>query len=209
MPRKKTVAVAGAVPDLAAYIEAFCAAPATRKAALDLSTLLAQVVGGQLQAALRAYVVEVGQRCFGGSIRRHHLDAWVSNQNYGLQLGVDVKGLNSFASVRKNWNNRVGDLHELATNHHQTSPKAVMGGVLAIPFERRATDLIRRIEKAMFNLHGRRAVTNAVNLLECSSLLVIDKEAKLICDDIPAADSPIRFERFAVTMASVFLARWE
>lgn len=209
MPRKKDLVVQGPPPTVAEYVSEFCDAPATRKAALDLSTLLAQVVGGQLQAMLPGFPVEVGQRVFGGSVRRHHLDAWVSNQNYGLQLGVDVKGLNSFSSVRKNWNNRVGDLHELSTNHHQHSPKAVMGGVLAIPYEDGAADLIRRIEKAILNLHGRRATTNNVSRLECSSLLVIDKAKRLILNDIPAVGSPIRFERFATIMAEVFLERWQ
>lgn len=208
MPPKKVVVVKGPPPDLAAYVNAFCDAPATRKAALDLSSLLAEVVGGELQAALPAFPVEVGQRVFGGSVRRHHLDAWISNQNYGLQLGVDVKGLNSFSSVQKNWNNRVGDLHELATNHHQHSPKAVMGGALAIPYAAKKVELIRRIEKAMLSLHGRRATANTHSHLECATLLVIDKEKRLVVDDIPAAGSPIRFERFTAIMTEVFLERW-
>lgn len=42
------------------YVEAFCDAPLTRKAVVDLSALLAQVIGAQLHAELPMVNVEVG-----------------------------------------------------------------------------------------------------------------------------------------------------
>lgn len=196
-------------PTLRDYVEAFCDAPLTRKAVMDLSTILAKVVGAHLQSELPGVNVEVGQKSFGGSVRRHHLDAWVANVHLGLQLGVDVKGLNSPSSVGKNWNNRVGDLHELATNHHLSSPKAVMGGVLAIPYEGLGENILRNIERAMLNMGGRRATTNAQNLLEQACLIVISKERRLILPDIPKKGGPLRIEAFAAGMADVFKQRWQ
>lgn len=196
-------------PTLRDYVDAFCDAPLTRKAVMDLSSILAKVVGSQLQNELPGVAVEVGHKSFGGSIRRHHLDAFVANVHLGLQLGVDVKGLNSPSSVGKNWNNRVGDLHELATNHHQSFPKAVMGGVLAIPYEGLGENILRNIEKTMLNMGGRRATTNAHSLFEQASLIVISKERRLILPDIPKKGSPLRIEAFAAAMADVFKQRWQ
>jgi len=196
-------------PTLRDYVNAFCDAPLERKAVMDLSSLLAKVVGGMLQEQLSGVTVEVGQRSFGGSIRRHHLDAWVSNEHLGLQIGIDVKGLNSAASVGKNWNNRVGDLHELATNHHQSFPKAVMGGVLAIPYEGLGENILRNIEKAMLNMGGRRGTANAQNQFEQASLIVISKERRLVLPDIPKKGGPLRIEAFAEAMADIFKQRWQ
>jgi hypothetical protein len=195
-------------PTIEDYVAAFCDAQITRKAVMDLSTLLAQVVGTQIQGVLPAQRLQVGHKYFGGSSRRHHLDAFIANEHYGLQLGIDVKGLNSASSLGKNWNNRVGDLHELATNHHQNFPRAVMGGVLAIPYDGLTQNTLRNIERAMHRLGGRRAITNEVNRLEAAALLVISKAERAIRSDIPSPDSPARFERFAATMAEVFQERW-
>ena len=198
----------GPVPTLADYVREFCDAPITRKAVMDLSATLARVVGSLLQHELPSATVEVGSRSFGGSIRRHHLDAFVANTHHGLQLGLDVKGLNSASSVGKNWNNRIGDLHELATNHHQVFPKAVIGGVLAIPYEGLTENVLRNIEKAMMNMNGRRAITNAHNMLEQGCLIVISKERRLILPEIPLQNGPLRIETYARSMAEVFLQRW-
>ncbi len=205
--RAKKAAV-GTAPTLEDYVREFCDAPITRKAVMDLSTMLGRVVGSLLQKELTDAVVEVGHRSFGGSIRRHHLDAFIANGHYGLQLGIDVKGLNSASSVGKNWNNRIGDLHELATNHHHIFPKAVMGGVLAIPYEGLSENVLRNIEKAMTNMNGRRAVTNAQNLLEQVSLIVISKERRAILEEIPRRDGPLRIETYEESIAEVFLQRW-
>jgi hypothetical protein len=196
-------------PTLRDYVEAFCDAPLTRKAVMDLSSLLAKVVGGMLQEQLPGVAVEVGHRAFGGAVRRHHLDAFVANEHLGLQLGIDVKGLNSPSSVGKNWNNRVGDLHELATNHHQSFPKAVMGGVLAIPYEGLGESILRNIEKAMLNMGGRRGTVNAHNLFEQASLIVISKERRLVLPNIPQKGGPLRIETFASGIADIFKQRWQ
>lgn len=189
------------------YVVAFCKAPLTRKAVMDLSAMLAQVVGSQLRPELPGVNVEVGHRAFGGSVRRHHLDAFVANARLGLQMGIDVKGLNSPESVAKNWNNRVGDLHELAANHHLSFPRAVMGGVLAIPYEGISERTLANIERAMMNINGRRAVANTNNVLEVASLLVISKANRQIVDAIPDPNGPLRFEKFAQQMAEVFKQR--
>lgn len=199
---------AGPTPTMDNYVQAFCDAPITRKAVMDLSTMLARVVGSELQKELPGVLVEVGHRSFGGSIRRHHLDAFVANSHNGLQLGLDVKGLNSASSVGKNWNNRIGDLHELASNHHQIFPKAVMGGVLAIPYEGLTESVLKNIEKAMMNMNGRRAVSNAQSLLEQACLIVISKERRMILSEIPRPDGPLRIETYARSMAEVYLQRW-
>jgi hypothetical protein len=191
------------------YVETFCDAPLTRKAVNDLSSHLARVVASQLRHTLPNVNIEVGHRSFGGSVRRHHLDIFSAPSQWGLQLGVDVKGLNSRSSLGKNWNNRVGDLHELAANHHLTFPRAVIGGVLAIPYDGVTTTLMSAIVAAMTRLCGRRAITDAANLLECTSLIVISKEERRIRDDVPAMDSPLRIERFADTMAQLYRERWQ
>lgn len=196
-------------PTMRDYVEAFCDAPLTRKAVMDLSSILAKVVGSQLQNELPGVAVEVGHKSFGGSIRRHHLDAFVANVHLGLQLGVDVKGLNSPSSVGKNWNNRVGDLHELATNHHQSAPKAVMGGVLAIPYEGLGDNILRNIEKAMLNMGGRRGTANSQNLFEQACLIVISKERRQILPSIPKKGGPLRIETFAASIADIFKQRWQ
>jgi hypothetical protein len=176
---------------------------------MDLSTILAKVVGAMLQERLPGVAVEVGHRAFGGSVRRHHLDAFVANEHLGLQLGIDVKGLNSPASVGKNWNNRVGDLHELATNHHQNFPRAVMGGVLAIPYEGLGASILQNIERSMLNMGGRRGTANAQNLFEQASLIVISKERRLVLPDIPQKGGPLRIETFAASIADIFKQRWQ
>lgn len=198
-------------PTLSDYVNAFCDAPVPlkRKAVMDLSSILAKVVGSQLQRELPGVAVEVGHKSFGGSIRRHHLDAFVANMHLGLQLGVDVKGLNSPSSVGKNWNNRVGDLHELASNHHQSFPKAVMGGVLAIPYDGLGENILRNIEKSMLNMGGRRGTVNAQNLFEQVCLIVISKEQRRILPDFPKKDGPLRIEAFAGAMADIFKQRWQ
>lgn len=196
-------------PTLRDYVEAFCDAPLTRKAVMDLSTILAKVVGSMLQEQLPGVAVEVGHRAFGGAVRRHHLDAFVANEHLGLQLGIDVKGLNSPSSVGKNWNNRVGDLHELATNHHQSFPRGVMGGVLAIPYEGLGPSILQNIERSMLHMGGRRGTANAQNLFEQASLIVISKERRLILPDIPQKGGPLRIETFAASIADVFKQRWQ
>ena len=195
-------------PTIEDYVAEFCDAQITRKAVMGLSTLLAQVVGAEIQALLPTQRLQVGHKYFGGSSRRHHLDAFIANEHYGLQLGIDVKGLNSVSSLGKNWNNRVGDLHELATNHHQNFPRAVMCGVLAIPYDGLTQNTLRNIERAMHRLGSRRAVTNEMTRLEAAALLVISKAERAIRPDIPSPDSPARFERFASTMAEIFQERW-
>lgn len=191
------------------YVSAFCDAPLTRRAVLRLSALLAQVVGGELQAQLGpATHVEVGHRAFGGSIRRHHLDVFIANAQLGLQLGIDVKGLNSGPSVGKNWNNRVGDLHELSTNHHHNFPRAVMGGVLAIPHEGISDNTLANIERAMRKVGGRVGVGDPQNQLERAALLVINKSERRILEAIPAPDGPLRIEAFAARMATIYAQRW-
>lgn len=52
-------------PNLRDYVDAFCDAPLTRKAVMDLSSILARVVGSMLQEELPGVAVEVGHRAFG------------------------------------------------------------------------------------------------------------------------------------------------
>jgi hypothetical protein len=209
MPKKKAEkGDSGPVPTLQQYVAAFCDAPLTRKAVIDLSAMLAKVVGSQLQECLPAMDVRVGHRVFGGSVAQHHLDAFIANEHMGLQLGVDVKGLNSPSSVGKNWNNRIGDLSNMANNHHQHAPKAVMGGVLAIPFEGITSNTLSNIERAMLNMQGRRSWNNAHSLFEVLALVVISKSDRKILPDFPKGDGPLRIEKFASTMAEVFKQRW-
>lgn len=175
---------------------------------MQLSRTLARVVGEQLRVLLPEAQLEVGRRTFAGSSRRHHLDAFVHSVDKGLQLGVDVKGLNSGLSVGKNWNNRIGDLHELAANHHTTSPKAVLGGVLAIPLEGITPTTLANIERAMLNLGERTAVSDSPNLLECACLIVISKEKRRIHEALPKSGSPLHVQNFAMTMARLYKQRW-
>jgi hypothetical protein len=83
-----------------------------------------------------------------------------------------------------------------------------MGGVLAIPYEGLSEGLLRNIEKAMMNMGGRRAVTNAQNLLEQACLIVISKEQRLVLADIPLPNGPLRIETYARSLAGIFLQRW-
>ncbi len=210
MPRKTTKKTLLDAPQVTMqqYVDAFCDAPLTRKAVIDLSSLLAKVIGAQLQAELPHVEVKVGHKMFGGVIRQHHLDAFVSNEHYGLQLGVDVKGLNSGKSVGKNWNNRIGDFASMANNHHQHAPKAVMGGVLAIPYEGITPNTLKNIEQTLLNLQGRRAYANAHNIFEAIALIVISKESRKLLDNIPDPSGPLRVERFAKTSAELFRQRF-
>jgi len=75
-----------------------------------------------------------------------------------------------------------------------------MGGVLAIPYEGLGENILRNIERAMLNMGGRRATTNAQNLLEQACLIVISKERRLILPDIPKKGGPLRIEAFAAGM---------
>jgi hypothetical protein len=206
--RQKPAAPSARPPTLEEYVQEFCDAPMERGAVNRLSKMLARVIGAQLESMLPNVDLKVGPRSLGGTKRRHHLDAFVANAEHGLQLGVDVKGLNSGESVGKNWNNRIGDLHELATNHHSTSRKTVLGGVLAIPREGITPATMANIQRAMANLGGRRAIADAQNLLECACLIVISKEERRILDSIPESGSPLRIEIFAPTMAKIFKERW-
>jgi hypothetical protein len=190
------------------YIAAFCDAPLTRGAVIRLSAQLGRVVATQIRALLPGVDLVAGHRSFAGSNRRHHLDVFIANMHAGLQLGIDVKGLNSAESVGKNWNNRVGDLHELAANHHGNSPKAVLGGVLVIQHNGVTPTTLANIERAMMNLGGRRAYANSYNLLEVASLVAICKERRIIVPDYPTPGSPLRIETYAQTMAEVFRQRW-
>jgi len=190
------------------YVESFCDLPSSRKEVTGLSSLLAHAIGREIREALPDADLVVGHRYFGGEIRRHHLDNFVANEHYGLQMGIDVKGLNNASSVRKNWNNRVGDFHELATNHHGHAPKAVLGGVLCVPFEGVPASVLKNLEKSMANLTGRRVVANAHNLLEVAALIVISKKDRKILTEIPDPNGPLRVEKFATALADVFNSRW-
>lgn len=207
MPAKQPTKLTGSPPTIEQYVTAFCDAPMTRAAVNQLSDLLARVVGVELQQRLPEEEILVGHRSFGGSNRRHHLDIFVADQHLGLRLGIDVKGLNSKSSVVKNWNNRIGDLHELALNHHSHFPNAVLGGVLAVPFEGLSEYVLKGIERAMFKLQGRRAIADAANLFEGAALLLISKEERRIIDSIPEPGSPIRYEVFGATIAKVYQER--
>lgn len=207
MPAKRPTKLTGPTPTIEQYVTAFCDAPMTRAAVNQLSDLLARVVGGELQQRLPKEEILVGHRSFGGSTRRHHLDIFAADQHLGLKLGIDVKGLNSKSSVGKNWNNRVGDLHELALNHHSHFPNAVLGGVLAVPFEGLSDYVLKGIERAMFKLQGRRTIANAANLFERAALLVISKEERRVIDSIPEPSSPLRFESFSDAIAKVYKER--
>lgn len=191
-------------PTIDDYVQAFCDAPLSRAAVNSLSDLLARVVAYDLQRRLPAEEILVGHRSFGGSSRRHHLDIFVADQHLGLRLGIDVKGLNSKSSVGKNWNNRIGDLHELALNHHSHFPNAVLGGVLAVPLEGLSDYVLKGIERSMFKMQGRRGIAEAPNLFECLSLIVISKSERRIIDDIPEPDSPLRHERFGACITAMF-----
>jgi len=210
MPRTRRGAgsMLGPPPSLQQYVEEFCDAPLERGAVIQLSKTLARVVGEQLRVLLADVKLEVGRRTFAGSSRRHHLDVFAYSLDKGLQLGVDVKGLNSGPSVGKNWNNRIGDLHELAANHHATSPKAVLGGVLAIPLEDITPTTLANIERAMLNLGGRTAVGDTSNLLECACLIVISKEERRIHEALPEPTSPLHVQNFATAMARLYKQRW-
>jgi hypothetical protein len=207
MPAKQPTKLTGPAPTIEQYVEAFCDAPMSRAAVNQLSDLLARVVGGNLQQRLPKEEILVGHRSFGGSNRRHHLDIFVADQHLGLKLGIDVKGLNSKSSVGKNWNNRVGDLHELALNHHSHFPNAVLGGVLAIPFEGLSEYVLKGIERSMFKLQGRRAIANSANLFECASLIVISKDERRIIETIPEPGSPLRYEVFGDSIAKIYQER--
>ncbi len=205
--RTKRKAAVEPVPTLRDYVEAFCDAdPSSRGDVVRLSGLLAKVVGGELAKALPGYIVRVGHRKYGGVIRRHHLDIFVSTDDLGLQVGIDVKGLNSRESVGKNWPNRVGDLHEMSANHHDKFPYAVMGGVLAIPHGVRAEQLAN-IERSMERLGGRRVPADPKDQMESLALLVIDKDKRQVVPDVPAPDSPLRYEKFVPTVVERLLER--
>lgn len=205
--RSPTFAV-GAAPSLDQYVGAFCDAPLERGAVMALSKMLAGVIGAQLQLLLPEEQVVVGKRDFGGSKRRHHLDAFVHSTDAGLKLGLDVKGLNAASSVRKNWNNRLGDFHELASNHHGTFARAVLGGVIVVPQEEVPDQILSEIHRAMLNAEGRRAIADSPNLLECGCLVVINKAARSIVQDFPKQGSTLRIEVFAERMKQVFEERW-
>jgi len=207
MPAKQPAKLTGPPPTIEQYVSAFCDAPMTRADVNQLSDLLARVVGGELQQRLPKDEILVGHRSFGGSSRRHHLDIFIADQHLGLKLGIDVKGLNSKSSVGKNWNNRVGDLHELALNHHSHFPNAVLGGVLAVPFEGLSDYVLKGIERAMFKLQGRRAIANAANLFECAALIVISKDERRVIDSIPEPGSPLRYEAFSDALSKIYQER--
>jgi hypothetical protein len=207
MPKKVTE-LPGPPPTIEQYVAAFCDAPMTRAAVNQLSDLLARVVAGRLRPQLPQEEITVGHRSFGGSNRRHHLDIFIADQHLGLKLGIDVKGLNSKSSVGKNYNNRIGDLHELALNHHSHFRNAVLGGVLAVPYEGISEYVLRNLERSMFRLQGRRAIANADNLFECATLLVISKDVRRIIDTIPEPDSPLRYEQFEASLAGIYRERW-
>lgn len=209
MAKKKANVVAVSIPTMNEYVAAFCDAPNTRKAVMDLSSMLARVVGQQIREALPKFELSVGEKAFGGSVAQHHLDAHISNEHLGLQLGIDVKGLNSGESVGKNWNNRIGDFHAMATNHHSTSPKAVMGGVLAIPFEGITARTHKKIEESMLNMQGRVSWNNHVSQFEGLALMVIHKTERRLMSEFPAAESPLRIEKFAATLAECLNQRFK
>jgi hypothetical protein len=207
MPTSQTEAH-GSTSDWHGFIDAFCDAPMERKAVIDLSKLLAKSVGADLQKALPMVDLHVGETEFGGTRGGHHLDIYAKGDD-GLRLGIDVKGLNSGASVTKNWRNRVlNDFVAFATKHHQTYPSAVLGGVLVICADNVTSRTIANIEKALKDLNGRRATANVHGLLECVGLAIINKRDRVLLADRPSNDSGLRIEGFARTMASVFNQRW-
>jgi hypothetical protein len=190
------------------FINAFCDAPLERKAVLDLSKLLAKNVGADVRRALPEVELHVGETEFGGTRGGHHLDVYAKSTQ-GLQLGIDVKGLNSGASVTKNWRNRtLTDFVAFATKHHQTYPKAVLGGVLVICADDVTVATIGKIEKALGDLNGRRATANVHGQIECVALAIIDKAQRRLLADRPASTTGLRIESFAATVAQVFRDRW-
>lgn len=216
MPTKKANAGPPDHTTLSDYVKAFCAAPLARKEVNRLSRMLAHVVASQVEVELEArgvsLPIEVGQRTFGGSVARHHLDAWIHDPTRGLMLGLDVKGLNAPGSVRRNWNNRIGDFEQLAAHHHKLALNAVLGGVLAIPVEELSDELLAKIETAMWKRGGRTHTANQQDQLEVTALMVISKQNQEIVTDVPSAAGTAavtRIEKFAPAIADLFVERWQ
>lgn len=151
--------------------------------------------------------VEVGPVRVVGGVRPQNFD--VGYRPDGPRFAFDSKTLNDAKSVAKNYQNMINDLATEATTVHTRFPYAVVGFMVVIPapclVQPQRSALIGTLER----LGGRVLVDEPEHRAEAVALVVWDPETGSILSDVPAADSPVRIERFSEAIEQTYKDRYK
>lgn len=151
--------------------------------------------------------VEVGPARVIGGVRPQNFD--VAYRPDGIRIAYDSKTLNDQKSIQKNWQNMVNDLGTEATTVHTRFPYAIVGFLVAVPKpalrNSQKADIIRTLER----LATRENVIDQSHLAEAIAFVVWDPETGEIDPEIPAADSPLRYEKFMSKIHRCYVERYK
>ncbi|MBT2144897.1 MULTISPECIES: hypothetical protein [unclassified Rhodanobacter] len=151
--------------------------------------------------------VEVGPARVIGGVRPQNFD--VAYRPDGVRIAYDSKTLNDQKSIQKNWQNMVNDLGTEATTVHTRFPYAIVGFLIAVPKpalrSSQQLDIIRTLER----LATREYVIDQSHLAEAIAFVVWNPETGEIDPEVPAADSPLRYEKFMSKIHRCYVERYK
>ncbi|WP_225601324.1 hypothetical protein [Mycobacterium avium] len=196
----------------------------TKKQGMDFGTLIDQAVGEALAVMLgdipirvpntrqlqpsEADCVEVGPVRIVGGVRPQNFDAGYRPD--GVRIAYDSKTLNDTDSVGKNWQNMINDLATEATTVHSRFPSAVVAFIVAVPRPcLNPGPRTNAIVGTLTRLGGRKLVDEPAHRAEAISLISWDPNTGEIDADLPAPNSPLRYERFSEELGEAYYERFQ
>jgi hypothetical protein len=150
--------------------------------------------------------VEVGGVTISDGITPQTFD--VGYRPDGLRFAFDSKTLNDSNSLLKNWQNMLNDLLAEATNLHSQFKSALISFMVIIPTPCFIEPQRSRIIEGLERLAGRTKVEDPVYMAEAISLVIWNPKDGQIENDVPARESPLRLERFAEQVETIYASRY-
>jgi hypothetical protein len=151
--------------------------------------------------------VEVGPVRIIGGVRPQNFD--VGYRPDGVRFAFDSKTLNDAKSVGKNSLNMINDLATEATTVHSRFPHAVVAFMFIVPSPcftgPRRSAMIETLER----LARRVSVGDPTHLAEAIALVVWNPEDGSVDGAVPAANSPLRLEKFSPAVEAAYISRYK
>ncbi|MGI4791572.1 MAG: hypothetical protein ACRYFS_22340 [Janthinobacterium lividum] len=151
--------------------------------------------------------VEVGPVRIIGGVRPQNFD--VGYRPDGVRFAYDSKTLNDAKSVGKNWQNMINDLATEATTVHSRFPHAVVAFMVIVPEpclgEPQRSAMVETLER----LARRQRVEDSDYMAEAISLIIWNPDDGSISSSIPAAESPLRIEKFSLQVETAYVSRYK
>jgi hypothetical protein len=151
-------------------------------------------------------VVEVGPVRIIGGVRPQNFD--VGYRPDGVRFAFDSKTLNDRDSIRKNWQNMINDLATEATTVHSRFPHAVVGFLVALPEPVVEPAQRSAIVETLERLARRTSVEGPDYMAEAIALVLWNPDGS-IDPNIPAPNSPLRYERFSEQVEAAYVSRYK